>query len=50
MSKKVQKRQELNSDDTVVEICHHTKASVWNKTSLNIGSVGGTGRHFFLCP
>ena len=27
---------------TVVEICLHTKASVWSKTSLNTGCVGGT--------
>ena len=28
---------------TVVEICLRTKASVWSKTSLNTGGVGGTG-------
>ena len=34
---------------TVVEICLRTKASVWSKTSLNTGSVGGAGLDPPIC-
>ena len=34
---------------TVVEICLHTKASVWSKTSLNTGGVGGAETDPFTC-
>ena len=42
------------TSDSVSQIqqwkCLHTKASVWSKTSLNTGGMGGTGDIFSYVP